>query len=1051
MKRIAVTTQYAWRLALPVLLISVFGLFLFSGSTSAAPDQQIERTPLPSEDPEQSVDVVVVLDDSGSMATCWPWPLGEPPFYPPCRSPSPNQPSDPNDLRYSAARLLVQLADADDRIAVIRFDTIAEGVGDMGSLQQVGTADDRQQLIRSLQPPDDYFRRGYTRIDLGLQMAMDSLEDAREPGRNQYIVLLSDGEPTHPNGPEGVKADIAVQVDTLRADGVLTFPVVLCNPTAGCSGDFLREQFADFGVDEATTAEELLRVFSEILAEMKPDRSVIPGKGQSLRLATRAPQAVRSMSFVTARDGLQQLSRDGQPVLTRAALDDPNIDVSVVDAPGQSDGGWTAQLTDGGGFVVVQADSYPELVNPPPSLASSPASVRYYPEGKSPLLIARGVGPGADEPLLYDNQLPMQSFGQGDLRFLLPPEEPGAMRLQLGEDEEPLQLVRTFRVEPRAGLPRAEVMSPISADDGRQEDGSMRLQVGLSGGAQVKDLAATVYVFDMVRESGGESGDLDAATTLAHSASMTCIDRLCTDESFVPGDGRSYEITFVVEGEVDDLRFGDWAQTSIGLEPAVYLRGLPAQLDLSQMPDGGWPIELTSGTVEEIGMLSANIALRNVATGEKAKNVTLDFMRDVPEEGALATSLLIEGLDSLRPGDYEGEITLETKSPSGLPMNVRLRPAPEIPVTLSVPRPVANIRSQALDFGDVLFETSPNFRLNEEAFLTVAFSGAPFPLSAKLVSDACPDLSIAAGDPQTRMGQTVVPLRLTSPDSVQPGACSGVIRFSGPDGDHDVTPNSVDWQVHVADVEWSIVNSDLDLGDLQDAGTRIERTIPIRFSGKTPFSLEMEDIQAAGSTNPGEAASTLASDYIDMPPVEVNGPPQEDGAYLVPITLIARQAIPHDALRGTFYTGHFGLRIAGLDDPAKPVSFAFRSPSVYQRYLAPIVVPVYSMPWALCTAPLTLLVLLVIVARARGRGFDQEAVEQAAMQSALRTVAVDTSETAADRPLPTIPAPSAPAVWGSSEWGGAWPAQGGGEEQTKSSSANGHAKGQTADPWSSSW
>ena len=75
-----------------------------------------------------------------------------------------------------------------------------------------------------------------------------------------------------------------------------------------------------------------------------------------------------------------------------------------------------------------------------------------------------------------------------------------------------------------------------------------------------------------------------------------------------------------------------------------------------------------------------------------------------------------------------------------------------------------------------------------------------------------------------------------------------------------------------------------------------------------------------------------------MPPVEVNGPPQEDGTYLVPITLIARQAIPHDALRGTFYTGQVGLRVAGLDDAAKPVDFAFRSPSAYQRYVAPIVV-----------------------------------------------------------------------------------------------------------------
>ena len=86
-------------------------------------------------------------------------------------------------------------------------------------------------------------------------------------------------------------------------------------------------------------------------------------------------------------------------------------------------------------------------------------------------------------------------------------------------------------------------------------------------------------------------------------------------------------------------------------------------------------------------MLSADIVLRDAATGETVKDVTLDFMQDVPEEGALATALRVDGLDSLRPGDYEGEIALEAQSPSGLPMDVRLRPAPEIPVSLSVPAP----------------------------------------------------------------------------------------------------------------------------------------------------------------------------------------------------------------------------------------------------------------------------------------------------------------------------------------------------------------------------
>ena len=101
------------------------------------------------------IDVIVILDDSGSMATCWPWPQGQPTAGPPCEDATLNAPSDPNELRYSAARLLVHLADSEDRIAVLRFDSTAEGVGAMSLLQEVGSPENRSRLAASLQSPED--------------------------------------------------------------------------------------------------------------------------------------------------------------------------------------------------------------------------------------------------------------------------------------------------------------------------------------------------------------------------------------------------------------------------------------------------------------------------------------------------------------------------------------------------------------------------------------------------------------------------------------------------------------------------------------------------------------------------------------------------------------------------------------------------------------------------------------------------------------------------------------------------------------------------------
>ncbi len=1044
-----------WRFLLAMLLIAAVGV-LAAPVIRAAPALQSEPITSSAAEAAQPIDVVVVLDDSGSMATCWPWPRegGQTPFYPPCASPSPNQPSDPNNLRYSAARLLAQLADPEDRLAVIRFDTVAEGVGDLGNLQIIGSESNRQALISSIQPPTDYLRRGYTRLDLGLQMAIDLLEGSKEAGRNQFIVLLTDGEPTHPNGLSSIQQDIAEQVDQLVQNGVLAFPVVLCNPTAGCQGEFLREVFADFGVSEATTAESVLRIFSYVLTEMKPNRSVISGRGGSIQLNTRASQAVASMSYVTELGGLLNLQRNDEPTSTQPVMGDANIQVSVVDSVGQNDAQWRASVADGGGFVVVEADSYPELVNPPPSLAESAASTRYYPAGKRPLLIARGVGPAAGEPLSFNGPELMQAFGLANLHYIVPDDDPGQVRLQLGEDKNPLQLIRTFRVEPKVGLPTAKVLSPTASSDGRLPDGRTRLQVGFDGQTPVESVSASVYVFETdLNARTFES--LGASSTLVHTTDLVCSGRTCTDESFLPQDGHSYIAIFILEGVADGLRFSDWAQTSLSLEPAVYLRGLPESLDLAQMPDGGWPIDVASGTVDEIGLVAGSLMLRDSTSGDLAKNVSLDFMPDVPEEGSVSTTLYIEGLGQLSPGAYEGEITLQAKSPAGLPMDVQIRPAATIPVSLTVPRPVAHIRSQILDFGDVLFDTSPNFRLNEEALVTVDFSYKDFPLSAQLVGDSCPNLTVTAGEVENLLGKSVIPLRLTSTDPVQPGSCSGQIMFSGPDGQHDVVPSSVDWQLHVSGVEWSLVDGALDLGDLQDAGTQIEKTVRVRFSGKTPFLLQMSDIEAAGSNVAEGAPSVLSSDYIDMPSVEVSGPVQEDGTYLVPLTFMARQAIPHDALRGSYYTGQLGLSVAGLDSEVNPVDINFRSPSIYQRYAAPIVVPVYSMPWALCTAPLTLLLLLVIVARTRGRGFDQDEVEQVAMAKAVKTMAADAPESMPEDPIVPTNAP-ATAAWGGSEWGGAWTEQGGAKaaKATKAPSANGHSNGLSSgqsDPWSSSW
>ena len=147
------------------------------------------------------------------------------------------------------------------------------------------------------------------------------------------------------------------QIDALNASGALVFPVVLCNPSAGCAGDFLREEFAAFGVREAKTAPDLLQIFGDIVADMKPDRSVTDqrnGNG-ALQVAIRDAHGAQNMAFVTPSDGLLNVQRDGEPTLPRTMLDDANINVSRIDQEQLQSGVWTIDTSDRSGFAVVQA------------------------------------------------------------------------------------------------------------------------------------------------------------------------------------------------------------------------------------------------------------------------------------------------------------------------------------------------------------------------------------------------------------------------------------------------------------------------------------------------------------------------------------------------------------------------------------------------------------------------------------------------------------------------------------------------------------------------
>jgi len=882
--------------------------------------------------PTQGVDVVVVLDDSGSMATCWPW-AGQ------VRSDNclenQNPPSDPLNLRYSAVRLLVQLAADEDRLALVRFSSDTEDL--IGPLQPVGNRTKRQPLLEAIKPPTNIEQMGgYTRIDLGLERATSILAASGQRGRPSYVLLLTDGVPTQPGDVPKQDQSVKQSVARLQELGAQVFPVILCNEKAGCPDDsFIRRTIGQVP-EEAKTPDDLLRVFSAIFAQMKPDLHVVEQRNASghLELTVRAAHGAQQLVVVAETSGLVAIKRDGMPQTVSAAYQDDNILVNLIGAEKLADGTWTFETRGPHSFVVAQTRTYPTLVHPPPSLPGSAAAPHLVPVGKPIAIIARVVGPGSSEPLRLDgtSELPALT-ADGSLRWTVLPSGTSSFTLQVGDDQQPLQIRRQFRLEARPDLPMALALSPAPGSPCLPGE-PCTLQAGFGPGAEISELQGVVYVND--ESDGGR---------LVYSAPMVCTGRECSDpaQNFKRLDGHTYTIRFILQARSGGVLFGDWAETTLAIEPAVYLRGLPAQLNLKAQPPGGWPVTVTVGTTEELGQLRASIALTRTNDNSPVADAQVSFDVNISGPGEQGATLLVRVPPDLRPGRYEGQITFSVDRPSAA-RQVRL-PQP-VPISFTLARPAAAVRSTAVDFGALTFDTSPNFRVDQMAWLEVQFQDAVFNIVPVMESSSCPGLELIAGPPQAQGKTYQVPLTLRSTGPIRPQTCSGTFSLHGPSEDYDVQPASgFSWRLVIPEVEWEVLGvegqaagvSDTLLGSLGKPGERVNAVLLVRYTGRPPFSFELVDLQ--GRADQGEGAIGPAD--VELVTGAITPHPDLPDVYRVPITLVARTPLAQASqvarwLLGTDYTGKLQLAIVGLPGSrSQVISFQLHNPGWYQRYIQP--------------------------------------------------------------------------------------------------------------------
>ena len=531
--------------------------------------------------------------------------------------------------------------------------------------------------------------------------------------------------------------------------------------------------------------------------------------------------------------------------------------MNVVEAGKLAPGVWTVTTKGDSSFVVAQTETVPELVYPPPSVPGSAAAPHYVPTGKPVLVMAKIAGPGGSEPLRLNDTTLLEPIAPGDpMRWIVLPGGAGDLTLQVGEDTTPLQIRRSFHLETRADLPTALALSP-AAGAACLAGEPCPLKAGFGPGAEVEDLQAMVYVMDETQDG-----------KLVYSGPMTCTGRECADpaQAFKREDGHTYTVRFLLQGRSNGVLFGDWAESTLAMEPAVYLRGLPPSLNLKTQPAGGWPITVVAGTTEDLGQLRASIALTRTNDNTPVPDVQVDFAAEVSGAGEQQASLKVTPPTGLRPGSYEGLISFATDRPS-TGRKVRL-PSP-IPVSLNLSRPAAQIADAAVDFGTVLFDTSPNFRVNETAYVPLAFDESPFNLTPEPIDSSCPGLELVAGPPEMQGQAYRMPLTLRSSGPIAPQTCSGTLALRGPSEDYDVNPETpLSWRLVIPAVEWEVLGvqqggasaSDANMGSLGRAGERKGATLLVRYTGKPPFSLQLSDLNAAAE----RAGVTIGKDDLDL-------------------------------------------------------------------------------------------------------------------------------------------------------------------------------------------
>lgn len=284
--------------------------------------------------PAENIAVLFVLDDSGSMGTY-----------------------DPNNLRYTATKMMISALDEGDKVGFIRFSSGSEIITE--KMVELTSNEAKRELLNLFQPVAP---NGYTDFKAAFEDASVLLSSENLESYKTVMVFLTDGRPEIPNfyynyPNEAVSAAVGL--------GIPVYAIGLTS--RGQTAVLQRIAIETKGnLIPANTANDLVDSFLQILGELK-DRTITSGiaaineKSVDFYLDPALTPYVSKISFVASHTSNMRMSltdpagtviSEGTNAVNFMMTEDPNFSVFTITEP--ASGMWKFQY-EGSGEIEARA------------------------------------------------------------------------------------------------------------------------------------------------------------------------------------------------------------------------------------------------------------------------------------------------------------------------------------------------------------------------------------------------------------------------------------------------------------------------------------------------------------------------------------------------------------------------------------------------------------------------------------------------------------------------------------------------------------------------